>query len=92
MFCIDHDLVEDGHAQLRKVFSFESDQQLEIEWEQMKKERKEFLQKKNTSVGIADIFTDPKYQPLTLFAAISSFINQMSGITAINIYQATILG
>ena len=57
----------------------------------MKKERKEVLQKKNTSVGLLDIFKDEKYQPLTAFAAISSFVNQMSGITAINIYQATIL-
>ena len=61
------------------------------EWEAIKIERQEFLRTKSKNVTFSDIFRDPKYKPLTLFAVLSSVINQMSGINAINVYSTQIL-
>lgn len=91
LFCIDNDKTADGINQFKKVYRFDDHAQMLAEWEAIKIERQEFLRTKSKNVTFSDIFRDPKYKPLTLFAVLSSVINQMSGINAINVYSTQIL-
>ena len=61
------------------------------EWEAIKIERQNFLSSKTENVSLSMVFSDPKYKPLTIFCILSSVINQMSGINAINVYSTQIL-
>lgn len=49
------------------------------------------MSKRKVEPGLATIFTDLRYRNCTIFLLLASFINQFSGVNAINIYSSSIL-
>jgi hypothetical protein len=58
----------------------------------MKSERAAIHEAKNLEkVGIIQTFTDRRFRSSTVFCIVSAVFNQLTGISAVNIYSSTIV-
>lgn len=92
LYLIDKDRLVDAELQFRKVYKFDSEEDFQRQWYKMREDRDLFLKTKTQEPTLSTIFSDRKYRPLTIFLILSAIVNQCSGINAINVYSAKILG
>lgn len=89
-FLIEKGRDKDALEQFKRVYNYKDETECKEEFEKVKDSRLKFLSQVTEKVTVTSVMTESKFRAGTIFFIIAAFINQMTGINALNIYSATI--